>query len=290
MELKILTTVKTDDYELLDSGDGMKLERFGSAVLSRPDPLALWHKNLSENEWQKADGVFHQSGVKASWKMKDGVEKMWNVKIDNLVFAIKLGSFKHTGIFPEQLSNWQFIKENISKKVAEGKKVKMLNLFGYTGGATLAGLSAGAEVCHVDGSKTAINLANENTKLSGLDGKPVRWILEDARKFVEKEVRRGMKYDAIVMDPPAFGHGGKGEVWKIEEDLLPLLEACGKLLSSEPLFVIINGYASGYSAITYMENIKSVVGTSGTIEAGELTIQEKSGRLLPAGIFARWSK
>ncbi len=292
MNLNILKTEKEVGYELLDSGNGEKLERFGDFLLRRPDPQALWAKNLSEIEWQKADATFVQNGQKAHWVLKNNdMPKKWTAEIAGLKFFIKLSTFKHTGVFPEQVPNWDFIKENVSKVVALGKKPKILNLFGYTGGATLASAMAGADVCHVDGSKTSITLAKENTELSGLKDKPIRWILDDARKFVEREIKRGVKYDGIIMDPPAFGHGAKDEVWEIEEDLLPLLDLCKKALTPEPLFIIINGYASGYSAITYKQNLEKLTeGFGGNFECGELTIAESKGkRLLPAGIYARWS-
>lgn len=286
-----LTTKPSQNYELLDSGFQEKLERFGELIVSRPDPQALWQKKLGESEWKKADAVFLQNGTKAHWKINKEISKKWKVEMSGLFFNLKLAPFKHVGIFPEQQPNWQFIDKQITSRIEQGQKVSVLNLFGYTGGASLISAKAGAEVCHVDGSKSAIEWAKENALISGLAGKPIRWILDDARKFVEKEIRRGKKYDALIMDPPSFGHGGKGELWKIEKDLLPFLESCKKLLSSEPIFVIINGYASGYSSLVYGENLSVMMsGRGGGVETGELTIEEsKSGRLLPAGIFARWS-
>ena len=211
----------------------------------------------------------------------------WQIGFGDLKFNIKPTAFKHTGVFPEQEPNWQWTIEKIKKA---GRPIKVLNLFGYTGGATLACLSAGAEVVHVDGSKAAINWAKENAELSGLDKKPVRWIIDDARKFVLREIKRGEKYDGIIMDPPSFGRGGKGEIWKIEDELLNLLENCLKILSDNPLFFLVNGYAAGYSAQAYKNALTPIVEKfGGEMEIGELTIEEsKSGRLLPCGIFARW--
>jgi len=282
--MKILTTKPSKDYELIDSGEGEKLERYGQYILRRPDPQALWPKNLTEQLWKQADASFLADGAK--WKTKEGMNKDWEIEMSDLKFMIKPTPFKHVGIFPEQESNWIWIKEKIKQA---NRPIKMLNLFGYTGGATLAGLSAGAEVVHVDGSKSAITWAKQNAEISGLANRKVRWIEDDAKKFVAREIKRGNKYDAIVMDPPAFGHGAKNEVWKIEEDLIKLLAMCREILSNEPLFIIVNGYASGYSAIAYENGLKSIIqNLGGEIESGELTIAEaKTERLLPAGIFAR---
>ncbi len=294
MEPKILKTLPSADYELIDSGNEEKLERYGKYVLRRPDPQALWNKTLSEIEWKNADATF--GADKKTWKKKNAsMQNEWQISFDNLPaqaglkFNIKPTAFKHTGVFPEQEPNWIFIKDKI--KNAQ-RPIKVLNLFGYTGGATLAALSAGAEVTHVDGSKSAITWAKENAELSGLDKKPVRWIIDDARKFVMREIKRGGKYDGIIMDPPSFGRGGKGEIWKIESDFIKLLEECSKILSDNPLFFIINGYAAGYSSQAYYNALKPLVEKyGGQFEIGELTIQEsKAGRLLPCGIFARWSK
>ena len=288
-KLIITATKPSGDYELIDSGNGEKLERFGEYILRRPDPQALWNKNLDEKEWKKANASFVREGDNAKWRMKDGIPKEWIIEMGNLKFFIKPTAFKHTGLFPEHEPNWQWISDKVKKA---GRPIKILNLFSYTGGATLAGLSAGAEVTHIDGSKSAITWARQNAEASKLDDKKVHWIEEDARKFVQREIKRGNKYDAIIMDPPAFGHGANNEVWKIEEDFTKLLEACGQILSVNPLFIIVNGYSAGYSAIAYENCLKEITkNLGGEIEIGELTIEESgSGRLLPAGIFARWFK
>lgn len=289
-EYKILTTPAEEGYELLDSGDGEKLERYGDVVVARPDPQSLWNKNLSESEWEEADAYFKRASFDANWSLRRDLPERWPVELAGLKFWIKLSAFKHTGIFPEQVGNWNWIREKIDQ-AKRSEPVRVLNLFGYTGGASLAAAQAGAEVVHVDGSKSAIGWARDNAALSGLAEKPVRWILDDAQKFVAREIKRGKKYDGIIMDPPAFGHGAEGEVWKIELDLLPLLESCKQILSEKPLFFIINGYASGYSAVAYQNSLGDLMKSfGGQIEIGELTIAEKnSKRLLPAGIFARWS-
>jgi 23S rRNA (cytosine1962-C5)-methyltransferase len=293
MEPKILTTKPSADYELIDSGNEEKLERYGKYILRRPDPQALWKKSQLETEWKNADAIFLAD--RKTWKKKnESMQNEWQISFGDLKFNIKPTAFKHTGVFPEQESNWQFIKEKVQSRKSKGntEPIKVLNLFGYTGGATLAALSSGAEVTHVDGSKSAITWAKENAELSGLINKPVRWIIDDARKFVMREIKRGGKYDAIIMDPPSFGRGGKGEIWKIETDFIKLLDECQKIISDNPLFFIINGYASGYSSIAYYNVLKSITEKyGGQFEFGELTILESKGkRLLPCGIFVRWYK
>lgn len=289
-DYNILTIPSEKDYELLDSGDGEKLERYGDVVVARPDPQTLWKKNLSEEDWQKADAYFYRDSTDANWNVRRELPERWPIEIAGLKFWIKLSAFKHTGVFPEQASNWNWIREKI-KKAKRTESPKVLNLFGYTGGATLAAAQAGAEVVHIDGSKSAIGWARDNAELSGLSEKPVRWILDDAQKFVTREIKRGKKYDGIIMDPPAFGHGPGGEMWKIEEDFLGLLDSCKEILSDKPLFFIVNGYASGYSAIAYKNSLGDLLKDfGGEIEIGELTMGESSSdRVLPAGIFARWS-
>ena len=310
----ILITENSADYELIDSGEGEKLERFGKFVLSRPDPQALWRKKLSAIEWKKADGTFSREENRGEWVLKQGVDDRWPIDFGGLKFLIKPTAFKHVGLFPEQAMNWTWLreqikngknklestndKENGDKITTVDKDFEVLNLFGYTGGASLACAQAGARVVHIDGSKSAIAWARENAEISGLKDKPIRWILEDARAFVTREIKRERKYDGIIMDPPAFGHGPDNELWKIEEHFLPLVEDCMKILKDKtsdgqggPSFFIINGYSAGYSAIAY-ENIllPLIEKFGGKIEIGELAIEEaKKDRVLPCGIFARWS-
>lgn len=286
----ILVTRASKDYELLDSGEGEKLERFGEVVLSRPDPQALWRKLLPQGEWNKAHASFSREGQNGTWNITKGTPDKWNIDFGGLKFAIKPTAFKHTGLFPEQFTNWEWMKRVIEHAGRPTNELEVLNLFGYTGGASLICAQAGAKVVHVDGSKSAITWASENAEISGLKDKPIRWILDDARAFVEREIKRGRKYDAIIMDPPAFGHGANKELWKIEEHFLALVEDCMKILSDKPLFFIINGYSAGYSAIAYKNNLLDLEKKfGGKVEVGELVIEETgSGRLLPAGIFARW--
>ncbi len=284
----ILTTKAQKDYELLDSGDSEKLERYGSRIIRRPDPQTLWKKSLSEVQWKSADANFKKTEKNSGWISKFNTDEKWPITFGSLNFNIRLTTFKHTGLFPEQLSNWVWMSEKIKKAK---RPISVLNLFGYTGGATLACSQAGASVCHVDGSKTAITWARENAALSRLEKNPIRWILDDAREFVKREIKRGVRYDAVIMDPPAFGHGPKKELWKIEDHFVSLFDIVQEVLNDNPLFVLINGYASGYSSIAYENNLLELQKKyKGILEKGELTIEEsKTGRLLPCGIFARWA-
>jgi len=268
-------------YELIDSGEGRKLERFGEVVLDRPDPQVIWNKSNKEI-WSDATAHFD-----SSWHGRNKVPKDWKVKISNLLFHVKLSTFKHVGVFPEQAQNWNLIQNLISKSQ---RKVRVLNLFGYTGGATLAVLHAGGEVCHVDGSKTAIEWAKANVALNEFTEPKVRFMLDDVLSFVRREIRRGNTYEMIIMDPPVSGHGPKGEVWKIERDLAILLTESVKLLSGAPLAIVVNGYASTFSAISYAQALRDVVkGMGGTVTHQELCITQTEGnRVLPAGISAHF--
>lgn len=297
MQRLTLTTPPIGDYALIDSGEEQKLERYGDVLLARPDPQALWPKRLPEAEWVKANGRFVRQGREGKWMHKN-LPKEWKIKFGTLQFHIKPTSFKHTGLFPEQYSNWQWIDQRIRgagrPQVPSGVEggVKVLNLFGYTGGASLAAAAAGAQVTHVDASKTAVAWASDNAKLSGLGDKPIRWIVEDALVFLRREVKRGNKYDGVVMDPPAFGHGPKDELWKFEEHFLELIRLCQQILSDQPLFVLINGYAAGYSPLAFAYNLDGIQKKfGGEIEFGDITIKEEKGdRELPCGIFARWRR
>ena len=287
MKSVTLTAKPSNDYELIDSGGEEKLERYGKFLLLRPDPQALWEKGLPESEWKKADAWYERKEKGGSWHMKKDMPNEWPIEFGGLQFLIKPTSFKHTGLFPEQQGNWDWIQ----KQCARHPGARVLNLFAYTGAATLAAAKAGAEVVHLDASKTAVAWARENAEISGLSAKPIQWVVEDALQFVRREEKRGNKYDAIIMDPPAFGHGPKDELWKIEESFLALMRSCMSILSEKPLFFLINGYASGYSSLAFAHNLASLQEKfGGEIEYGELTIEDsKKGWLLPAGIFARWS-
>ncbi len=297
---------QNSSYTLIDSGNGLKLEKFGEYTLLRPDPQALWLPSLSPKEWHKmADAEFNPAGgktgeEKGQWKSKKQLPESWVVDFGVIKIFARLTPFKHTGIFPEQFENWKWLKEKIgaavmgenSNPARHASEIKMLNLFAYSGGATSLGLVEGVHVTHVDASKSAIKWAEQNAELNGVLDKPVRWILEDAVSFVKKEVRRGNKYDIIVMDPPSYGRGAKGEIWKIEEAFLPLMDLVKQLLSDNPIAVIVNGYSAGYSSYAYSQNLGDLVSKyGGEVEHSELLIDEKNmTRVLPAGIVARWSK
>lgn len=287
---------KQKDYELLDSGEGEKLERFGKYTLARPDPEALWEKRLSKKVWDDADARFERRGASGSWKTKNGFPKNWNLEFGGLTLELRPTSFKHVGLFPEQLSHWKWLEEKITNYELgiknKNTKIRMLNLFAYTGGATLSALKAGAEVTHVDSSKVAIEWARKNAELSGLVDAPVRWIEDDVLKFLRREVKRGNKYDVVIMDPPAFGHGSGKTLWKIEKDFYELFNLVEQVLSENPVAVIVNGYTAGYSPLTLENNAKRLLEKyGGSTDCGELAISETdSDRLLPAGVFARWSR
>ncbi|OGE31592.1 hypothetical protein A2631_00465 [Candidatus Daviesbacteria bacterium RIFCSPHIGHO2_01_FULL_44_29] len=308
----IVTPSDFPDYELLDSGNGYRLERYGIYIISRPDPDVIWSPSLPESEWLKAQATFKKVGTGGKWVIQGKLPEKWLLKWKNLSFWIKLSPFKHTGVFPEQAVQWEWMTQKIhdsrnmiqdheSKIMNPESAAKVLNLFGYTGAATLACAAAGAEVTHVDASYPAIGWARENQRASGLETTSIRWIQDDCLKFVEREIRRGVKYDGIIMDPPSFGHGPDGQVWKFNENFPELLRACRQLLTEKPLFVVVNAYAISSSSLM-LENIFKEVfadlggsprfaGEAGVIESGELALEEKSsGKLLSTGIFARWSK
>lgn len=270
------------DYELLDSGAGRRLERFGSVVLDRPDPEVLWQKSLAESDWKKADARFNRN-----WVRIGKIPNEWQIAVDELKFLLKLTPFKHTGIFPEQYWEWQYISEITA---ASTQKPRILNLFAYTGVASIFAAKAGAVVTHVDASKPSITWANENRSLNKMDNYPIRWIVDDAIKFTEREIKRGNKYDAILMDPPVYGHGPTGLPWDFTRDFAKLLRNCSQLISNTPLFVIVNAYAVSTSATTLANTLQGYFNKfGGDIDFGELTLKEKSaGRLLSTGIWARW--
>lgn len=270
------------NYELIDSGDGRRLERFGDYVLDRPDPQIIWRKNLSPARWNGANAVFHEH-----WINRDVPEK-WQMEHEGIKFWCKLAPFKHTGVFPEQSVQWDYITKRLA---VHGSQFTVLNLFAYTGIASLFAAKAGAKVTHVDASKPAITWANENRDLNGMQDAPIRWIVDDALKFTEREAKRGVKYDAIIMDPPVYGHAPNGEPWDFNKDFPKLLDNCKKILSDKPLFVLVNAYAISSSSITLANTLLGAFGSSGgTIENGELTLKESSaGRLLSTGIWAKWS-
>lgn len=290
--MDVLSAKGFKDYELIDSGNGKRLERYGKYLVSRPDPQAIWKPKKDTVFWDRADAVYIQNGNKGSWINKNNVLGKWLVKYKNLAFYCKLTPFKHTGVFPEQAVNWDFMSEILSSIPKEKKQPSVLNLFGYTGVSTLVCAASGAKVTHLDASKPAIAWARENQEASKLSEKPIRWILDDAVKFVQREINRNVKYDAIIMDPPIYGHGPNGEVWDFNESFPKLMELCSLVLSDNPLFVIVNAYAISASSIMLLNVLRDYLGDlGGNFEYGELALQEIEGaRLLSTGIFARWSK
>ena len=289
--MSTLITPKETSYELLDSGEGMKLERFGTFVIARPDPEALWPKKLDAKTWDKADATYVRKGASGSWDKAKTFPSAWTISYGGLALEMRPTSFKHVGIFPEQKSHWEWLAEKIEKQKGPAGPVRVLNLFAYTGAATLAAAKVGAEVTHVDSSKVAIAWARKNAELSGLAEAPIRWIEDDVLKFLKREVKRGNRYDAIIMDPPAFGHGSGGALWKIERDFYELFALTQAVLSEHPVAFIVNGYTAGYSPLTLQNNLQKIKESyGGFIESGELAIAEgTSDRLLPAGVFSRWS-
>jgi 23S rRNA (cytosine1962-C5)-methyltransferase len=284
--MNILTTAGWGEYELLDTGNGMRLERFGKYRLVRPDPQIVWQPHLPQSEWLSADAVYNP--YKKQWDNKNKIPQRWLMHYKDLSFWAELTPFKHTGVFPEQTLQWDWMSEKIQN--AKGQ-VKVLNLFAYTGIASLVAAQAGAVVTHVDASRPTIGWAKENQAASQLTEKPIRWILDDALKFVQREIKRGAKYDALIMDPPVYGHGPGGEKWEFTESFPELLAASRQILGNNPLFVLINAYAISASSLMLENVLKDFVPTKKqNIEVGELAIEEQgSGRLLSTGIFGRWS-
>lgn len=285
--ISILTPDDWKDYELIDSGNGNKLERFADYVISRPDPRAIWQPSTSSEIWDRADASYvRKNETSGDWRIQRSAPTDWRIHYDQLTLILRATAFKHVGVFPEQAPNWRWIAKNIA-----GKPVNVLNLFAYTGAATLAAAAAGARVTHVDASKPTIAWAKENAAASQLSHQPIRWILDDAYKFVTRESRRGVTYDGIIMDPPRFGRGTKGEVWKLEDDLPKLLSACRIILSPHPSFVLLNAYTADMSSIVLSRLLDDLMKDfGGTTGSGELALKDSSaGKLLPNGIFARWS-
>lgn len=276
---------------ILDMADGQKLEKWGDVILARPDPQIIWKEKSFPNKWNEINAVYRRSKTGGgSWEYKKKMPQKWQVKYKNLKFNIKPMGFKHTGLFPEQAVNWDWMIEKIKK---EKREIKVLNLFAYTGGATVACLSAGASVCHVDSSKGMVTWAKENVVSSGLEKRPVRYIVDDVIKFVNREIRRGNKYDAIIMDPPSYGRGTNGEVWQFENQIYDLVVLCQKVLSNNPLFFLINSYTTGISSTVLADLLELTIGKKykGKIEAGEIGLPMVNSKLiLPCGIYGKWEK
>ena len=285
-----------NDYEVLDTSAGEKLERWGDYILVRPDPQVIWNTPHKVREWKQKNGHYHRSNKGGGqWEFFD-LPEQWEISYGNLKFHLKPFHFKHTGLFPEQAGNWEWSGNLIreAKKKNPGKEIKVLNLFAYTGGATVACADAGAAVTHVDASKGMVTWAKENAAASGLANAPIRYLVDDCVKFVEREIRRGNHYDAIIMDPPSYGRGPKGEIWKIEEKIFPLVQLCTKVLADRPLFFLINSYTTGLqpAVLSYMLNLELKSCFGGTVEADEigLPVRGKQGLVLPCGASGRWSR
>ena len=276
------------DYAVLDCGGGEKIERWGNQILQRPDPQAIWPRDKDCKVWNKPNAIYHRSNAGGGkWEIRK-LPEQWAIHYGDLTFQLKPMSFKHTGLFPEQAANWDFIDKMIRHA---GRPINVLNLFAYTGAATVACAAAGASVCHVDAAKGMVAWAKENARVSGLQDAPIRWIVDDCAKFVEREIRRGKTYDAIIMDPPSYGRGPGGEVWKLEENLYPFVKLCARVLSDKPLFVILNSYTTGLAPSVLGYILQMLVGRrfGGRVTWDELGLPcTDSGMALPCGATGRW--
>ena len=287
----MITADKWIDYELLDAADGKKLERWGNVILDRPDPQVIWKEKTDTELWKKSNAIYHRSkSGGGEWEFRSDLNNSWKINYRNLTFNVKPMGFKHTGLFPEQAVNWDFMSDLISNA---DREISVLNLFAYTGGATVACAAAGAKVVHVDAAKGMVQWAKENANISNLGDAPIRYIVDDCVKFVEREIRRGHKYDAIVMDPPSYGRGPKGEIWKFEDELYNLVSKCSDLLSDNPLFFIVNSYTTGISH-TIVANLLDMIlrrKYGGRVVSDEIGLPIKaSGLVLPCGAATRWYK
>ncbi len=269
------------DYEVIDTSDGEKLERWGDYTLVRPDPQVIWNTPKKNPLWRNFDARYARSNTGGGHWSQHKLPERWQVRYSNLTFNVKPMNFKHTGVFPEQAANWDFIQDTIRHA---GRPISVLNLFAYTGGATLAAAAAGANVCHVDAAKGMVAWAKENAKSSGLEDRPIRWIVDDCAKFVEREIKRGRKYDAVIMDPPSYGRGPSGEIWKLEKDLYPFVQLVSGVLSDNPLFFLINSYTTGLQPAV-LKNILTLTmkGYNGRVDAYEVGLPTEEGIALPCG-------
>ncbi len=285
-----------NDYEVLDTSSGEKLERWGKYILVRPDPQVIWNTPHTAPEWKRKNGHYHRSNKGGGqWEIFD-LPKQWDISYRDMTFHLKPFQFKHTGLFPEQAVNWDWAGNLIrkEKEKASERELKVLNLFAYTGGATVACAGAGAAVTHVDASKGMVTWAKENAAASGLEHAPIRYLVDDCVKFVEREIRRGNHYDAIIMDPPSYGRGPKGEIWKIEEKIFPLIQLCTKILSDNPLFFLVNSYTTGLqpAVLSFMMNVAIAGRFGGKVEADEIGLPIRGSRdlILPCGSSGRWTR
>ena len=289
---QLLLANEWQDYQLLDAGDGMKCERWGDFTLVRPDPQILWPR-ANGKPWSNWDACYHRSDKGGGrWEYRRELPEQWTVRYRGMKFIISPTSFKHTGLFPEQAVNWDWCSAKIKTARAAGREVNVLNLFGYTGGASVAAAAAGAQVCHVDAAKGMVEWCAENVTASGMERSAVRYIVDDCLKFVRREVKRGRRYDALIMDPPSYGRGANGEMWKLETSLWPLLQECRDALAEDPLFVLVNAYTTGLSP-TVLANLLATLlhDKDGTVTTGEVGLPiQADGKVLPCGIYGRWEK
>ena len=287
----MLVANEWQDYKIIDMANGQKLEKWGNKILSRPDPQIIWKNKSFPEKWKNIDAIYNRSKTGGgSWKYNKKLPSNWQINYKNLTFNIKPMGFKHTGLFPEQAVNWDWM---INKIRSSKREIKVLNLFAYTGGATVACLSEGASVCHVDSSKGMVSWAKENVASSGFSDRKIRYIVDDVNKFVSREIRRGNTYDAIIMDPPSYGRGAKGEVWQFENDIYDLVELCLKVLSDKPLFFLVNSYTTGISSTVLANILNLTVGKKyrGKVTSGEVGLpMENSNLILPCGIYGRWEE
>ncbi|MBP1703008.1 MAG: hypothetical protein H6Q38_2115 [Chloroflexi bacterium] len=289
-QLELLQSTDWVDYELLDSGAGARLERFGPYIFERPEHQAVWQRSFSEARWQSAHATFQPTGEESGgrWQFRQPINPTWVMQYKGLKFQAQASASRHLGVFPEQAAHWDWIEEHIQ---AANRPVRVLNLFGYTGLASLAAARAGASVTHVDASKKSLAWARQNQELSGLGDRPIRWLVDDAYKFVRREARRGTHYEGLILDPPKFGRGPEGQVWEFFESLPDLLQTCRALLSRQPLFIVLTAYAIRASALSIYYAVEEMTaGLDGSLTAGELVLTERSaGRLLSMAIYTRWS-
>ncbi|HEY2481063.1 MAG TPA: class I SAM-dependent methyltransferase [Caulobacteraceae bacterium] len=287
----LMTAAPWPDHALVDSGSGRKLERYGQRLVIRPEPQCLWTPRLADEDWATADAVFEPADDEEAgrWRCTDALSQTWPMAWGDIDFEARLTAFRHLGVFPEHAANWEWIRTRVRNA---GRELRVLNLFGYTGIASLAAAKAGAKVTHVDASKRAVGWARENAALSGLAGAPIRWLTEDARKWVAREVRRGARYDGIILDPPKYGRGPGGEVWRLYEDLPELMAGCAALLSDDATFLLVNGYSERLTGLALGHLIAGALqGRAGSIDWGELALREDGdeGRAVGLSFFARWS-
>ncbi len=286
----LIVASRWQDYSLLDCGSGMKQERWGAYTLVRPDPQIIWPRRGGK-AWENWDGLYHRSETGGGrWEFRRPLPDSWNISYGSLTFRIHPTSFKHTGLFPEQAVNWDWFSEKIRQARKAGREVSVLNLFGYTGAATCAAAAAGAAVCHVDAAEGMVKWCRENAALSGLAEAPIRFIADDCLKFVRREIKRGRRYDAIIMDPPTFGRGSSGEMWKLEDHLWDLLKECRELLSEDPLFFLVNAYTARLSPTVVTNLLGELMhGRGGLLTGGEVGLPiQADGKVLPCGIYGRW--